>query len=94
LRAGDTFWDIGANIGSISLLASRIVGSDGRVFSFEPLPDAPECWRTPSGRFNVVWEMPIRSQLLPTRFPPPWTVEELDACFVVIDSAGQKLAYI
>jgi len=25
------------------------------------------------------------------RFPPPWTVEELDACFVVTDSAGQKL---
>ena len=27
-------------------------------------------------------------------FPPPWTVEELDACFVVTDSAGQKLAYV
>ena len=30
----------------------------------------------------------------PRRFPPPWTVEELDACFVVIDSAEQKLAYV
>jgi endo-1,4-beta-D-glucanase Y len=28
------------------------------------------------------------------RFPPPWSVEELDACFVVIDSAEQKLAYV
>jgi hypothetical protein len=28
------------------------------------------------------------------RFPPPWSVEELDACFIVKDSAGQKLAYI
>jgi hypothetical protein len=28
------------------------------------------------------------------RFPPPWTVEELDACFVVRDSNGQQLAYI
>jgi hypothetical protein len=27
------------------------------------------------------------------RFPPPWTVEELEACFVVKDSAGQKLGY-
>jgi hypothetical protein len=27
------------------------------------------------------------------RFPPPWSVEELDACFVVIDSGGQNLAY-
>jgi len=25
------------------------------------------------------------------RFPPPWSVEELQACFVVKDSAGQKL---
>ena len=30
----------------------------------------------------------------PRRFPPPWTIEELDVCFVVIDSAGQKLAYV
>ena len=29
------------------------------------------------------------------RFPPPWSLEELnDACFVVIDSAGQQLAYV
>ena len=29
------------------------------------------------------------------RFPPPWSLEELnDACFVVIDGAGQKLAYV
>jgi hypothetical protein len=30
----------------------------------------------------------------PRRFPPPWSVEELEACFVVKDSAGQKLAYV
>jgi hypothetical protein len=28
------------------------------------------------------------------RFPPPRTVEESDACFVVTDSTGQKLAYV
>jgi hypothetical protein len=28
------------------------------------------------------------------RFPPPWTVEELDACFVVRDHNEQTLAYI
>jgi hypothetical protein len=27
------------------------------------------------------------------RFPPPWSVEELDACFVVCDASGQKLGY-
>ena len=24
------------------------------------------------------------------RFPPPWSVEELDACFVVRDQSGQQ----
>jgi hypothetical protein len=28
------------------------------------------------------------------RFPPPWSVEELDACFVVRDHSGQQLAYV
>jgi hypothetical protein len=28
------------------------------------------------------------------RFPPPWSVDELEACFVVKDSANQKLAYV
>jgi hypothetical protein len=28
------------------------------------------------------------------RFLPPWSVEELDACFVVRDHDGQQLAYI
>jgi hypothetical protein len=27
-------------------------------------------------------------------FPPPWSVQELDACFVVTDSTKQKLAYV
>ncbi len=28
------------------------------------------------------------------RFPPPWSVEDIDAAFVVKDSAGQKLSYV
>ena len=28
------------------------------------------------------------------RFPPPWTVEETDACFIVKDGAGQSLPYV
>jgi len=30
-----------------------------------------------------------RKTMSPRRFPPPWSVEELDACFIVSDSAGQ-----
>jgi hypothetical protein len=35
-----------------------------------------------------------RSELTERRFPPPWSVEELEACFLVKDSAGQKLAFV
>jgi hypothetical protein len=28
------------------------------------------------------------------RFPPPWSVEEQDACFCVRDHNGQQLAYV
>ena len=30
----------------------------------------------------------------PHRFPPPWSVRELEACFVVSDANGQKVAYV
>lgn len=36
--SGMTVFDVGANIGYISLLCARLVGSDGSVFSFEALP--------------------------------------------------------
>jgi len=28
------------------------------------------------------------------RLPPPWSVEDIDAAFVVKDGSGQKLAYV
>src|SRR5262249_41087030 len=42
LRPGDTFLDIGANIGYFTLLASRRVGKAGLVFAFEPVPQTRE----------------------------------------------------
>jgi FkbM family methyltransferase len=36
LRPGDCFVDVGANIGFVTLGASRIVGERGRVIAFEP----------------------------------------------------------
>jgi len=37
LDSGDTAFDIGANIGYTSILTSKIVGKNGRVYSFEPI---------------------------------------------------------
>jgi len=32
----------------------------------------------------------LAPQVTVRRFPPPWSVEELDACFVVDHSAGRS----
>ncbi len=39
LKTGVVFYDIGANAGFFTLLGCRCVGAQGRVFSFEPLPE-------------------------------------------------------
>ena len=38
VQRGDTFLDVGANVGWISLVAARCVGRKGRVVAFEPSP--------------------------------------------------------
>lgn len=42
-HAGATFVDVGANSGYFTVLASEVLGSRGRVMSFEPHPDLYEC---------------------------------------------------
>jgi FkbM family methyltransferase len=39
IKAGFVVYDIGANVGFYSLLASVIVGKTGNVYSFEPFPE-------------------------------------------------------
>lgn len=36
VKPGETAWDLGANIGYLSLLLAKSVGLNGRVYSFEP----------------------------------------------------------
>jgi FkbM family methyltransferase len=38
LRPGQAFFDVGANVGFYSLLASRLVQHGGQVIAFEPMP--------------------------------------------------------
>ena len=38
LKEGDVFFDVGAHVGYYSILASDLVGENGKVYSFEPTP--------------------------------------------------------
>lgn len=38
LKKGDTFIDVGANIGYITIIGAGVVGKNGQVHSFEPVP--------------------------------------------------------
>ncbi len=40
LKPGDTFVDVGANVGFYTRIGSALVGESGRVFAFEPLSSA------------------------------------------------------
>ena len=45
LRPGQTFVDVGANVGYYTLLAAKLVGPTGRVIAFEPVPAEFELMR-------------------------------------------------
>ncbi len=56
LRPGDTVLDVGAHTGYYTLLASALVGGDGRVWAFEPEPRNARYLRgnvDANGRANV-----------------------------------------
>ncbi len=42
LKPGDTFFDIGANVGFFTVLAAKLVGTAGCVVAFEPGPETAE----------------------------------------------------
>jgi FkbM family methyltransferase len=46
LQPGDSFLDVGANVGIYSLIAARRVGPDGRVIAVEPMPSSARALRT------------------------------------------------
>jgi FkbM family methyltransferase len=43
VRPGETWLDVGAHYGYTALALSRLVGPQGRVFAFEPVPETAGC---------------------------------------------------
>src|SRR5260370_13526112 len=61
MRNGDTFVDIGANEGMISLLGSHLVGAQGKVLAFEPNQNPRKIFQSAIARNSIsnIQIMPI-----------------------------------
>jgi len=58
IRPGSVTYDVGANYGIHTLLMARLVGRDGHVYAFEPVPEIFSCLKeniTMNGFSNVTW---------------------------------------
>jgi len=54
VKSGDTVYDIGAHFGFYTLLLSKLVGENGKVYAFEPNPELlPSLKRTISSSKNI-----------------------------------------
>jgi FkbM family methyltransferase len=58
VHSGDTFWDVGANVGLFSLFAAKIVGAKGDVVAFEPSPEAFNLLRDNTKGISTVRPLP------------------------------------
>jgi FkbM family methyltransferase len=90
LRPGAVFYDVGANVGFFTLLGARLVGAEGSVYAFEPVPQLAATIRRNVGLngFENVVVVPKaassgqgRGRLVPT--PDPTGTQ------VAFDAAGE-----
>ena len=75
----------------------------GWQVSFDPLPllvaqpkQIPAHDPNPfqKNQYRIVTAEKLMSSHPSRRFPPPWSIEETGACFIVRDANGQALAYV
>jgi hypothetical protein len=66
-----------------------------KVFWLSCFPENGLGKRMGSKQKNCGCHRSLQHRKMPQRrFPPPWSVEEQPACFVVRDHNGQQLAYV
>ncbi len=71
LRPGHVCFDVGANVGFLTLLCARLVGPGGRVVAFEPLPAAAAALRANLAR-NGFANVEVREEAAGERSGSAW----------------------
>ena len=95
VKPGMVTYDVGANIGFISLILACLVGKDGKVFAFEALPSNIERWHSNVKLNNLTDRMQLFSgavsdQSAPVRF----LVHASGGMGKAIGSAGRDNSYM
>jgi len=94
VKPGMIVYDIGADIGYISLVFSQAVGKQGRVYAFEPLPDNVKRIRTHialNSLQEIVTVLPYAVSDSTGR--KPFLVHELHAMGKLSGSSGRNTTY-
>jgi FkbM family methyltransferase len=94
VKPGMIVYDIGANIGYISLVFSQAVGKQGRVYAFEPLPDNVKRIRTHialNSLQEIVTVLPYA--VYDSTGRQPFLVHELHAMGKLSSSSGRNETY-
>ena len=85
---GDVVWDVGANIGSFSLLAARVVGPAGRVVAIEPEAGCAAAIRSSAARNGMDW-LEVRAVAATDRTRDVELIVVEDSLWTRLESVGE-----
>lgn len=88
IRPGQVVLDVGANIGTYTGAFCRLVGPSGKVYAFEPNPEAFECLRINCPEAVCV---PVGASDKPGVFSVDATDNNVGAAYLKSDPAGQAV---
>lgn len=95
VQPGMFVYDVGANIGYVSMLFAQTLGKDGLVFAFEALPANIERLKTNVQLNNLQHQIkPFHSAIVDTPSSVPFLVHASNGMGKVAGSAGRKEHYL
>lgn len=95
VRPGQLVYDVGANIGYVSLLFAQALGKNGQVFAFEALPANIERLKTNISLNHLQTQIKtIHSAVVGTPASVPFLIHPSSGMGKVAGSAGRKEHYL
>lgn len=95
IRSGAIVYDVGANIGYVSLLLAKAAGATGKVFAFEALPENVERWHRNVALNGMESRMSLfAGAVTQTKGPVRFLVHASGGMGKAVGSAGRADTYL